>query len=147
MDHPKFGRRKLHIGGLIGMLISTLLLTAALTLDGKAENLHSSKSILADISAYGSIAFVILFVISFATGPGKCCTLMTFLTDNFHRSIFIFLGSIPWFFVSEVFPSNARGKADSIAVAFNWASIVAISVSFLPLYVSFSPRLNSEHDV
>jgi SP family facilitated glucose transporter-like MFS transporter 1 len=31
VDHPKFGRRILHIGGLSGMFVSTLLLTAALS--------------------------------------------------------------------------------------------------------------------
>ena len=81
------------------------------------------------------------FCLSFLSrlGPVNFTHFLHFLTGNFQRKVFVFLGSIPWFFVSEVFPSNARGKADSIAVAFNWASIVAISVSFLPLYVSFCP--------
>lgn len=109
VDHPKFGRRILHLGGLIGMFCSTVLLTVALTFS-KTEP-GEAKSTLSEISSFASIIFVILFVISFATGPG----------------------SIPWFFVSEVFPSYARGNANSIAVVFNWASVVIISVSFLPL--------------
>uniref|UniRef100_A0A9J2PMA2 Major facilitator superfamily (MFS) profile domain-containing protein n=1 Tax=Ascaris lumbricoides TaxID=6252 RepID=A0A9J2PMA2_ASCLU len=62
-------------------------------------------------ASYPSMVLVFLFVISFATGPG----------------------SIPWFFVSELFDSGARGGANSIAACVNWTSnfIVGISWEFL----------------
>jgi len=62
-------------------------------------------------ASYASIVFVLLFVVAFATGPG----------------------SIPWFFVSEIFPSNARGNANSIAVLANWLANFIVGTSFPPL--------------
>ncbi|KHJ89440.1 MFS transporter, SP family [Oesophagostomum dentatum] len=101
VDHPKFGRRLLMLMGLTGMCISTVLLVLALSL---TANGHQWAS-------YGAIVFVLLFVISFATGPG----------------------SIPWFFVSEIFASSARGNANSIAVMVNWTANLLVGLSFLSL--------------
>merc|ERR1719492_334539 len=50
--------------------------------------------------AYVSIVMVITFVVGFATGPG----------------------SIPWFFVTELFTQSARGLATAIAVVTNWSA-------------------------
>lgn len=60
VDHPKFGRRSLLLMGMIGMWISTIFLVAALSLTAHGHQWAS----------YGAIVFVLLFVISFATGPG-----------------------------------------------------------------------------
>lgn len=62
-------------------------------------------------ASYGAIVFVLFFVISFATGPG----------------------SIPWFFVSEIFASSARGNANSIAVMVNWTANLIVGLTFLTL--------------
>ncbi|KAL6733103.1 hypothetical protein Aduo_003784 [Ancylostoma duodenale] len=101
VDHPKFGRRSLLLMGMIGMWISTIFLVAALSLTAHGHQWAS----------YGAIVFVLLFVISFATGPG----------------------SIPWFFVSEIFASNARGNANSIAVMVNWTANLIVGLTFLSL--------------
>jgi len=61
--------------------------------------------------SYFSIVLVILFVVMFATGPG----------------------SIPWFLVNEVFASNARPIAASIAVAVNWTAAFLVGLLFLPI--------------
>lgn len=61
--------------------------------------------------SYFSIVLVILFVVMFATGPG----------------------SIPWFLVNEVFASNARPIAASIAVAVNWTAAFLVGLLFLPV--------------
>ncbi|XP_074601458.1 solute carrier family 2, facilitated glucose transporter member 1-like isoform X3 [Brevipalpus obovatus] len=63
------------------------------------------------ILSYLSVAMVYLFVIFFASGPG----------------------SIPWFLVGELFGSNARGLATSIAVAVNWGANFMVGLLFLPL--------------
>ena len=112
VDHPKFGRRSLHLAGLFGMMVSSILIVGALVLYQqpnmeikKADNTYES---LYPWSSYFSIIFVLLFVISFATGPG----------------------SIPWFFVSEIFPSNARGPASSVACMTNWTANFIVSTSF-----------------
>ncbi|VDL69852.1 unnamed protein product [Nippostrongylus brasiliensis] len=101
VDHPKFGRRSLLLMGMIGMWISTILLVVALSLTAHGHQWAS----------YGAIVFVLLFVISFATGPG----------------------SIPWFFVSEIFASSARGNANSIAVMVNWTANLIVGLTFLTL--------------
>ncbi|GMS83502.1 hypothetical protein PENTCL1PPCAC_5677, partial [Pristionchus entomophagus] len=108
VDHPKFGRRSLHLTGLTGMLISSLLLTGALTIFQQGASTVPNPY---QAASYASIAFVLLFVISFATGPG----------------------AIPWFFVSELFHSNERGSASSIAVAVNWTANLFVGLFFLPL--------------
>ncbi|CCD72383.1 Facilitated glucose transporter protein 1 [Caenorhabditis elegans] len=102
VDHPKFGRRSLLLAGLTGMFVSTLLLVGALTIQNSGGDKWAS---------YSAIGFVLLFVISFATGPG----------------------AIPWFFVSEIFDSSARGNANSIAVMVNWAANLLVGLTFLPI--------------
>jgi SP family facilitated glucose transporter-like MFS transporter 1 len=106
VDHPKFGRRSLHLAGLSGMFVSSLFIVICLSLAGNVRVNPEYQW-----ASYVSIVFVLLFVVSFATGPG----------------------SIPWFFVSEIFPSNARGNANSLAVLANWSANFFVSVSFLPL--------------
>ncbi|CAD6197531.1 unnamed protein product [Caenorhabditis auriculariae] len=100
VDHPKFGRRSLLLMGMGGMCVSTVLIVIALGLSGDYQ-----------WASYAAIAFVLLFVISFATGPG----------------------TIPWFFVSEIFDSSARGNANSIAVMVNWMANLFVGLTFLPI--------------
>ncbi|KAE9552919.1 hypothetical protein FO519_003861 [Halicephalobus sp. NKZ332] len=57
------------------------------------------------------IVMVVFFVISFATGPG----------------------SIPFFYVSEVFASNVRASASALATATNWTCNVLVGLAFPPL--------------
>ncbi|KAK6060511.1 transporter, major facilitator family protein [Cooperia oncophora] len=101
VDHPKFGRRSLMLIGMSGMWIATILLVVALSLSAGGHQWAS----------YGAIVFVLMFVISFATGPG----------------------SIPWFFVSEIFSSSARSNANSIAVMVNWTANLIVGLTFLSL--------------
>ena len=57
---------------------------------------------------------VILFVVGFATGPG----------------------SIPWFFVTELFTQGARGMATSVAVVVNWFANFLVGLGFAPLLLA-----------
>jgi len=61
--------------------------------------------------SYVAIAAVILFVVGFATGPG----------------------SIPWFFVTELFAQSGRPTATSIAVVVNWTANFLVGLGFQPL--------------
>jgi len=61
--------------------------------------------------SYLAIAAVILFVVGFATGPG----------------------SIPWFFVTELFAQSGRPTATSIAVTVNWSANFLVGLAFVPL--------------
>ncbi|KAK0393721.1 hypothetical protein QR680_000366 [Steinernema hermaphroditum] len=111
VDHPKFGRRFLHITGLSGMLFSSILIVVSLSLFNSGKSADPNAVNEYKWASYMAIIFVLLFVISFATGPG----------------------SIPWFFVSEIFASSARGNANSIAVLVNWAANFAVGLLFLPI--------------
>jgi len=61
--------------------------------------------------SYLAIVAVILFVVGFATGPG----------------------SIPWFFVTEMFTQSGRPIASSIAVAVNWSANFLVGLGFSPM--------------
>merc|ERR1712080_274967 len=65
----------------------------------------------APFMSYVAIAAVILFVVGFATGPG----------------------SIPWFFVTELFAQSGRPTATSIAVVVNWTANFLVGLGFKPL--------------
>merc|ERR1711934_822149 len=61
--------------------------------------------------SYVAIVAVITFVVGFATGPG----------------------SIPWFFVTELFAQSGRPTATSIAVVVNWTANFLVGLGFKPL--------------
>merc|ERR1712242_378362 len=61
--------------------------------------------------SYVAIVAVITFVVGFATGPG----------------------SIPWFFVTELFAQSGRPTATSIAVTVNWSANFLVGLGFAPL--------------
>merc|ERR1711863_157697 len=69
------------------------------------------------VASYLSIIFVILFVVGFATGPG----------------------SIPWFFVNELFQQSARPMAASMAVVSNWTANFLVAIIFEPMRLAFGP--------
>ncbi|VDO82019.1 unnamed protein product [Soboliphyme baturini] len=107
------GRRSLHLTGLGGMCVSATMLTLFMTLTVRSMALafdYSHNEIVYSYAwaSYMSILFLFGFVISFAVGPG----------------------SIPWFFVSELFNENARGHATSIAVPINWFAAFIVCLTF-----------------
>ncbi|CAI4226279.1 unnamed protein product [Auanema sp. JU1783] len=108
VDHPKFGRRSLLLIGLIGMWFCTIFIVGALTLNGSTD---ATGAVQHPWASYAAIVGVLLFVVSFACGPG----------------------SIPWFFVSEIFASSVRGNANSIAVMVNWLANLVVGLTFLPI--------------
>ncbi|MFH4977649.1 hypothetical protein AB6A40_004358 [Gnathostoma spinigerum] len=59
-------------------------------------------------ASYPAVFSLFAFVIFFAIGPG----------------------AIPWFFVSELFGSGARGGANSVAAMVNWSTNVLVSFFF-----------------
>ena len=63
--------------------------------------------------SYTAVVMVILFVIGFATGPG----------------------SIPWFFVTELFAQSGRPVATSVAVVTNWTANFLVGLGFSPIQV------------
>jgi len=90
-----------------------------LMIAGLVEQLLSTTLLLASLltfatvpaMSYVAIVAVIFFVVGFATGPG----------------------SIPWFFVTELFSQAGRPTATSIAVSVNWAANFLVGVGFQPI--------------
>merc|ERR1719481_547156 len=90
-----------------------------LMLAGLTEQLLSTVLLLASLltfttvpaMSYVAVAAVIFFVVGFATGPG----------------------SIPWFFVTELFTMSGRSTATSMAVTMNWAANFLVGLSFQPI--------------
>ncbi|VBB30748.1 unnamed protein product [Acanthocheilonema viteae] len=101
VDHPKCGRVMLLMIGLIGMFFASIAIVIFISV-------YTSDQINNKWASYPACLFVFLFVIFFATGPG----------------------SIPWFFVSELFTSGARGAANSVAAATNWTANFLVGTSF-----------------
>lgn len=101
------GRRTLHMTGLMGMAATCMVLAFCLTNGGSAPAGGDSTTASSGLA----VVAVYVFVAMFASGPG----------------------SIPWFLVAELFPSNARPLASSIAVAINWLANFTVSLCFLPL--------------
>uniref|UniRef100_A0A7E4W721 MFS domain-containing protein n=1 Tax=Panagrellus redivivus TaxID=6233 RepID=A0A7E4W721_PANRE len=106
IDSPRFGRRSLLLIGYIGMLFAMVLLTVAINL-----SMNNYSATITSWAPKGAILFVLLFVLSFATGPG----------------------SIPFFYVSEVFDSNARASASAMSTATNWTFNVLVGLCFPPI--------------
>lgn len=49
-------------------------------------------------------------------------------------------GSIPWFYVSELFSTSFRGAANAYAISSNWLANFCVGLLFLPWKVSLSVR-------
>merc|ERR1712151_205885 len=47
------------------------------------------------------------------------------------------LGPIPWLMLAELFTTEVRGKASSIAIATNWACSFAVTLGFTPAVDAF----------
>lgn len=122
----KAGRKTLMLIGLSGMFVTTTLLLISLKTVHGVVCQDPMKNGIADLNfvvpgvchmRYIAVASVILFVVSFATGPG----------------------SIPWFFVTELFTQSGRPIATSLAVAVNWSANFLVGLLFPPLREIIGP--------
>ena len=109
------GRRTLHLIGLIGMFISSLLVTLFLVLIDKntvqdSDDTNNGTQWM----SYISVASTLIFVIFFAIGPG----------------------SIPWLITAELFSQRSRTLAMSVAVITNWTANFIVGILF-PLMTTF----------
>jgi sugar porter (SP) family MFS transporter len=100
----KIGRKILLLLGVLGMIISCLLLVAFRVLG--QHSLGQPKQ--PGIYNYLTVAAAVLFIFSFSIGPGP----------------------IPWLITSELFKSDARGKAAGLATIVNWVSSFIVILSF-----------------
>merc|ERR1719334_2277774 len=91
------------------LMISGLSVMAIMTIMLLVSLLVDKKEF--PFMSYVAIVAVILFVVGFATGPG----------------------SIPWFFVTELFAQSGRPTATSIAVSVNWSANFLVGLGFEPI--------------
>lgn len=91
----------------------TLMLTGLLIMFISTGLLFLSLLMVESVTGFSYLAIIAvnLFIIGFATGPG----------------------SIPWFFVTELFTQAGRPMATSIANSVNWAANFIIGLSFSPI--------------
>jgi len=98
----RLGRRILLLAGMGGMWVTSMLIVICFYLMLQGEKYKGAS--------WGAMVLVFFFVIAFATGPG----------------------SIPWFYVSELFDQGARGNANAVAVMTNWFASFVVGLAFLP---------------
>ena len=103
------GRKKLIVYGYANMVFSCMLLTITLTtLESQlAEHTVTPGRSPTSIS-YWSMAFVVLYIVGFALGPGP----------------------VPWVLTAEIFTQKTRPAAMSIGCMLNWTCNFLFSVSF-----------------
>uniref|UniRef100_A0A9J2PJI3 Major facilitator superfamily (MFS) profile domain-containing protein n=1 Tax=Ascaris lumbricoides TaxID=6252 RepID=A0A9J2PJI3_ASCLU len=100
VDSSCFGRRSLLLIGIFGMFFSSVAVILALIL---IEN-----RISIDQCRLSGIFFAIVYTISYALGPG----------------------SIPWFYVTELYTTSARANGMSFACTVSWTVDIAITFLF-----------------
>nr|ACO11906.1 Solute carrier family 2, facilitated glucose transporter member 4 [Lepeophtheirus salmonis] len=97
----KSGRRPLHLIGMAGMTVACVLTTIAFFVAGDTTTISG-----------GATAFLIIstltFVVFFALGPG----------------------SIPWLITGELFATESRPAASSIATTVNWTASLIVTLVF-----------------
>ncbi|TKR77551.1 hypothetical protein L596_018501 [Steinernema carpocapsae] len=103
----KFGRRPLLLVGFTGMTLSSLGIFGSLMITN------------VDIvwPSYLAVAFLLIFVVAFATGPG----------------------SIPFLYATEIFGSSERASASAIVAFTNWFFAFVVGIAFLPLNTAMGP--------
>lgn len=101
IDH--FGRKKLALTSLSGVIVSLILLAVAFILESSAAN----------VGAYGWIAVIglALYIAFFAPG----------------------MGPVPWTVNSEIYPESYRGMCGGMSATVNWISNLIVAQSFLSL--------------
>jgi sugar porter (SP) family MFS transporter len=105
----RWGRRKLLLGGLVGMGISLAVLGVAfrLIVPAAANAAATAPSLAGIITLCGLVTFIISFAAS--------------------------LGPVTWTVITEIFPGRIRGRAVSVCTAFNWLSAYVVSQGFLSM--------------
>ena len=105
----RWGRRKLLLGGLVGMGISLAVLGVAFRfiVPAAANAAATAPSLAGIITLCGLVTFIISFAAS--------------------------LGPVTWTVITEIFPGRIRGRAVSVCTAFNWLSAYVVSQGFLSM--------------
>lgn len=102
IDH--FGRRKLALSSLFGVIISLIVLSVAFFLESSST---SSSSLYGWLAVLG----LALYIASFSPG----------------------MGPVPWTVNSEIYPESYRGICGGMSATVNWVSNLIVAQSFLSI--------------
>lgn len=105
IDH--FGRRKLALSSLAGVILSLILLSVAFILGSSdpASGLTSTAGVYGWIAVLGLALYIAFFA------PG--------------------MGPVPWTVNSEIYPQSYRGICGGMSATVNWVSNLIVAQSFL----------------
>ena len=102
----RFGRRPLLFMGLIGMFVSLCAVAMGFATQSTVDP-GAGTSIVGIITMVGLVVFIASFAFS--------------------------LGPVVWTIISEIYPGRVRGRAVSLATAFNWGAAFLVAQFFLTL--------------
>ncbi len=103
----KFGRKPLLFAGLIGMTIGLVTIAGAFAFLDRNPTSGGGSSVVGIVTLVAMVIYIASFAFS--------------------------LGPVVWTMISEIFPSQVRGKAVAVAAAVNWGAAFIVSVTFLSL--------------
>ncbi|KAM7487024.1 hypothetical protein LguiA_003033 [Lonicera macranthoides] len=101
IDH--FGRRKLALSSLAGVIVSLILLSTAFFLE--------STSVATSLYGWLAVLGLALYIAFFAPG----------------------MGPVPWTVNSEIYPESYRGICGGMSATVNWVSNLIVAQSFLSI--------------
>ena len=124
--------RALAANALIGLsnLVFTLIALCIMDRIGRHTLLAGSASVMC--------AALLLLVIQFHRAHANFA-LIVGITMLYTAAFNIGLGPGAWLYIAEIFPTNVRGRAMSIATAVLWASCILVSNSFLTMVRALGP--------
>jgi sugar porter (SP) family MFS transporter len=103
----RFGRRPLLFTGLVGMTVGLLAIAGAFAFLNKNPTSGGGASVVGIVTLIAMVVYIASFAFS--------------------------LGPVVWTMISEIFPSQVRGKAVAVSAAVNWGAAFVVSATFLTL--------------
>ena len=103
----RFGRKPLLFAGLIGMTVGLVSIAGAFAFLDKNPTEGGGSSVVGIVTLIAMVVYIASFAFS--------------------------LGPVVWTMISEIFPSQVRGKAVAVCAAVNWGAAFVVSVTFLSL--------------
>jgi len=103
----RFGRKPLLFAGLIGMTVGLLGIASAFAFLDKNPTEGGGSSVVGIVTLIAMVVYIASFAFS--------------------------LGPVVWTMISEIFPSQVRGKAVAVCAAVNWGAAFIVSATFLSL--------------
>ncbi len=107
----KLGRRPLLLTGLVGMGVALTTIGICFTQIPDVTNTSNSATNVPSDAGIVMLIAMVVFIASFAFS----------------------LGPVVWTVINEIFPSNVRGRAVSVATAANWGAAWLVTQFFLSL--------------